>query len=266
MRAVEHGLEADRLAALGLDTAGPSGSPPRRCSPSTTRSPRCPARRLRPGLDPQRRRRPARGRPRGARTGVLRLRLVVVDDAQEMTSAPRGCCSVVGRRHGPGPARRPRHRGPDLPRRRPALPRQRLGRPSATRSPRSSCPRHTGCRKPSRRGGRPWRPKIGALGGGRQRSPSRAAPVADIDVHLLRAPCRRRPRSSPPSCARPTCVAACRGPRWRWSSGRGAHATLRRVLMAPGVPVAGSATDLRYATRSRYGRCWRWSTRSSRWR
>ena len=74
MRAVERGIEADDLARPGgASTAGPSGSPPRRCSreyDEVTALSR--ARGLRPGLDPRRRGRPARGRPRGARPGARR--------------------------------------------------------------------------------------------------------------------------------------------------------------------------------------------------
>ena len=70
------------------------------------------------------------------------LRLVVVDDAQELTPAAlRLLQVVVGRRRGrPRAARRPRRRHPDLPRRRPAAVRHRLAR----RRPPGCCRPRTG--------------------------------------------------------------------------------------------------------------------------
>ena len=86
--------------------------------------------------------------------------------------------------------------------------------------------------------------KIGALGGGGQRDTAPGKRGGRVEVHLLRAVSQEA-----------TLVAAqLREAHLRhgvaWSDmavivrGQGRTATLRRVLMASGVPVAGSATDL----------------------
>jgi superfamily I DNA/RNA helicase len=93
-------------------------------------------------------------------------------------------------------------------------------------------------------------PKIGALGGGRQRqtvpggSASSGDPQGAVEVRLLRAVSQEAA----------SVAAELRAAHLRdgmpWSDmavivrGQGRTATLRRVLMASGVPVAGSATDL----------------------
>jgi superfamily I DNA/RNA helicase/RecB family exonuclease len=87
-------------------------------------------------------------------------------------------------------------------------------------------------------------PKIGALGGGRQRSAAPGRPGGGLEVLLLRAVSQEAA----------TVAARLRAAHLRdgmaWSDmavvvrGQGRTATLRRVLMAAGVPVAGSATDL----------------------
>ncbi|GAA4720113.1 ATP-dependent DNA helicase [Pedococcus ginsenosidimutans] len=87
-------------------------------------------------------------------------------------------------------------------------------------------------------------PKIGALGGGAQRAAVAGRPGGQVEVRLLRAVSQEA-----------SCVAAeLREAHLRhgvpWSQmavvvrGQGRTSTLRRVLMASGVPVAGSATDL----------------------
>ncbi|HEV7145779.1 MAG TPA: ATP-dependent DNA helicase [Pedococcus sp.] len=87
-------------------------------------------------------------------------------------------------------------------------------------------------------------PKIGALGGGAQRQAGPGRPEGEVEVRLLRAVSQEA-----------SLVAAeLREAHLRhgvpWSDmavivrGQGRTATLRRVLMATGVPVAGSATDL----------------------
>jgi superfamily I DNA/RNA helicase/RecB family exonuclease len=87
-------------------------------------------------------------------------------------------------------------------------------------------------------------PKIGALGGGLQRQTRPGRPGGSVDVRLVRAVSQEA-----------SMVAAeLREAHLRdgvpWSQmavvvrGQGRTATLRRVLMAAGVPVAGSATDL----------------------
>lgn len=87
-------------------------------------------------------------------------------------------------------------------------------------------------------------PKIGALGGGLQRGAAAGRPGGQVDVRLLRAVSQEA-----------SYVAAeLRESHLRfgipWSEmavivrGQGRTATLRRVLMAAGVPVAGTATDL----------------------
>ena len=87
-------------------------------------------------------------------------------------------------------------------------------------------------------------PKIGALGGARQRDTTPGRAGGEVEVHLLRAVSQEA-----------TLVAArLREAHLRfevpWSQmavvvrGQGRTATLRRVLMATGVPVAGTTTDL----------------------
>jgi superfamily I DNA/RNA helicase/RecB family exonuclease len=87
-------------------------------------------------------------------------------------------------------------------------------------------------------------PKIGAVGGGAQRQTAPARPGGAVDVRLVRAVSQEA-----------SLVAAeLREAHLRggvpWSEmavvvrGQGRTSTLRRVLMAAGVPVAGSATDL----------------------
>ena len=87
-------------------------------------------------------------------------------------------------------------------------------------------------------------PKIGALGGGAQRQSTAGRAGGEVEVRLLRAVSQEA-----------SFVAAqLREAHLRqgvpWSEmavivrGQGRTATLRRVLMATGVPVAGSATDL----------------------
>ncbi len=171
------------------------------------------------------------------------IRLVVVDDAQEMTAAAARLLQVVA-----GPAT-------DV---------VLLGDPdSAVQTFRGADPRWlatgwtalgegptvvlpTAYRLPEAvaRAAAAVAPKIGALGGGLQRDATPKSPGGRVDVHLLRAVSQEA-----------TMVAAeLREAHLRggmpWSDmavivrGQGRTATLRRVLMASGVPVAGSATDL----------------------
>ncbi|MDF2144246.1 ATP-dependent DNA helicase [Knoellia sp. p5-6-4] len=171
------------------------------------------------------------------------VRLVVVDDAQEMTAAAARLLQVVV-----GPAT-------DV---------VLLGDPdSAVQTFRGADPRHlasgwtalgegptvvlpTAYRLPAAvaRAAAAVTPKIGALGGGLQREAAPKSAGGRVDVHLLRAVSQEA-----------TMVAAeLREAHLRggmpWSDmavivrGQGRTATLRRVLMAAGVPVAGSATDL----------------------
>lgn len=87
-------------------------------------------------------------------------------------------------------------------------------------------------------------PKIGALGGGAQRQTAPSRPGGQVDVRLLRAVSQEAG----------FVAAQLREAHLRhgvpWSEmavivrGQGRTATLRRVLMATGVPVAGSSTDL----------------------
>ncbi len=86
--------------------------------------------------------------------------------------------------------------------------------------------------------------KIGALGGGQQRDATPAARHGSVQVHLVRAVSQEAS----------LVAAGLREAHLRlgvpWSEmavivrGQGRTATLRRVLMAAGVPVAGSANDL----------------------
>ena len=171
------------------------------------------------------------------------LRLVVVDEAQEMTAAAARLLQIVS-----GP-------GTDV---------VLLGDPdSAVQTFRGADPRYlatgwtalgdgptvvlpTAYRLPEVVAGAAAlvAPKIGALGGGVQRDAAPGSPGGRVEVHLLRAVSQEA-----------TMVAAeLREAHLRggmpWSDmavivrGQGRTATLRRVLMASGVPVAGSATDL----------------------
>ena len=87
-------------------------------------------------------------------------------------------------------------------------------------------------------------PKIGALGGGAQRQATPGRPGGTVDVRLLRAV------SQEASLVAGELREAHLRDGVPWSQmavvvrGQGRTATLRRVLMAAGVPVAGSATDL----------------------
>ncbi len=171
------------------------------------------------------------------------LRLVVVDDAQELTSAAARLLRTVVA---------------------PGIAIVLLGDPdAAVQTFRGADPRHltdgwtalgegptlvlpTAHRTPAvvhAAAGRVAR-KIGALGGGRQREAVPARAGGEVDVHLLRAVSQEaafvaaRLREAHLREAVP------------WSDmavivrGQGRTATLRRVLQASGVPVAGSLTDL----------------------
>jgi len=87
-------------------------------------------------------------------------------------------------------------------------------------------------------------PKIGALGGAPQRQTAPSRDGGEVDVRLVRAV------SQEASLVAAELRAAHLREGVPWSEmavlvrGQGRTATLRRVLMAAGVPVAGSATDL----------------------
>ncbi|NYG06194.1 superfamily I DNA/RNA helicase/RecB family exonuclease [Phycicoccus badiiscoriae] len=174
------------------------------------------------------------------------LRLVVVDDAQELTSAAARLLRTIAS---------------------PGLDLILLGDPdSAVQTFRGADPRHlsdgwtqlatageprtlvlpTAYRLPQALVDAAARvaPKIGALGGGLQRGAAAGRAGGQVDVRLLRAVSQEA-----------SYVAAeLREAHLRfgipWSEmavivrGQGRTATLRRVLMAAGVPVAGTATDL----------------------
>ncbi|MBA4084300.1 MAG: hypothetical protein C0493_05060 [Kytococcus sp.] len=98
-------------------------------------------------------------------------------------------------------------------------------------------------------------PKIAALGGGRQRAAAAARPGGSVEAHVLHSARRRRP-SSPTSCAGPTCSTACRGPSWRSSCA----APRARRRCAGCSPPAGcrswpTRTGCRCATSQRHARC-----------
>ncbi len=174
------------------------------------------------------------------------LRLVVVDDAQELTSAAARLLRTIAV---------------------PGLDLVLLGDPdSATQTFRGADPRHlsdgwtqlglhgeprtlvlpTAYRLPQAVVDAAARvaPKIGALGGGVQRAAAPGRAGGQVDVRLLRAVSQEASHVA----------AELRESHLRfgipWSEmavivrGQGRTATLRRVLMAAGVPVAGSATDL----------------------
>ena len=244
MRAVEHGLEAGDLAALGRDRGRAEWVAAAQVLAEYDQVTALSA----PGAydpawilgaaaelvedDPE-----ARGRVRGT------LRLVVVDDAQEMTAAAARLLQAVA-----GP-------GTDV---------VLLGDPdSAVQTFRGADPRYladgwsalgegptvvlpTAYRLPEAvcRAAARVAPKIGALGGGLQREAAPGARGGRVGVHVLRAVSQEAA----------LVAAELREAHLRggvpWSDmavivrGQGRTATLRRVLMAAGVPVAGAATDL----------------------
>ena len=243
MRAVERGLEPEDLARLGVAArparvggrrAGPRrvrrgdgllarrapttrpGSSARRptCSRrTTTRSTGCAAR-----LDADRRRRrpgadlgggPAAARWSAPRTSTSCSSATPTAAVQTFRGADPRCSPTAWTALGDGPDA-------------------------------GCCPRRTASRRPAARGQPPGRP-AGSARPVRARSPRAGRPPAGGPGRRARC-CARRPRRrrwSRPSCARPTCSTGCRGRRWRWScAARGAPATLRRVLMSSGVPVA----------------------------
>jgi superfamily I DNA/RNA helicase/RecB family exonuclease len=174
------------------------------------------------------------------------LRLVVVDDAQELTSAAARLLRTVAV---------------------PGIDLILLGDPdSAVQTFRGADPRHlsdgwtqlathgeprtlvlpTAYRLPQSvvEAAARVAPKIGALGGGVQRGAAAGRAGGQVDVRLLRAVSQEASHVA----------AELRESHLRfgipWSEmavivrGQGRTATLRRVLMASGVPVAGTATDL----------------------
>jgi superfamily I DNA/RNA helicase/RecB family exonuclease len=171
------------------------------------------------------------------------LRLIVVDDAQELTSAAARLLRTVLA---------------------PGIDLVLLGDPdSAVQTFRGADPRHLtdgwtafgdgttlvlpiAHRLPGTVHGVAARvaPKIGALGGARQRDTVPGAPGGSVEVRLLRAVSQEAA-----SVAAELRAAHLRdGVPWSEMAvvvrGQGRTSTLRRVLMASGVPVAGSATDL----------------------
>ena len=143
-------------------------------------------------------------------------------------------------------------------------------RPAARRPPSRStlarCPPHTGCRRPWSRRRRRVAPKIGALGGGRQRAPAPVGAGGGVEVLLLRAvePGGRhvaaRLRAAAPARRR----RLVRHGRHRARPGPHGHAApgahgRRRA----GAPAARPTCPC--ATRWRCVRCWRCSTRCWSW-
>jgi superfamily I DNA/RNA helicase/RecB family exonuclease len=171
------------------------------------------------------------------------VRLVVVDDAQEMTAAAARLLTVVA-----GP-------GTDV---------VLLGDPdAAVQTFRGADPRYladgwttlgegptlvlpTAHRLPADVAAAAERVtrKIGALGGGRQRSASAGRPDGDVEVHLFRAVTQEAAFVT----ARLREAHLRHGVPWSEMAvvvrGQGRTATLRRVLTAGDVPVTGSSTDL----------------------
>lgn len=244
MRAVEHGLEPEDLAALGERHSRPewvsAAQVLREYDQVTALSA--------PGAydpawilgaaadlledDPE-----ALDRVRGS------LRLVVVDDAQELTSAASRLLRVVAQ---------------------PGIDVVLLGdTDSAVQTFRGANPRYlasgwtalgegptivlpTAYRLPDQilAAGTAVARKIGALGGGQQRACAPGGPDGTVEVHLLRAVSQEAS----------LIAAELRHAHLRdglpWSQmavivrGQGRTATLRRVLMSSGVPVAAPGTDL----------------------
>ena len=240
-------------------TTGPSGSRPRTCCASTTRSPPCrppgafdPAWILGAAADH------LEADPRRS-TGCARgLRLVVVDDAQELTPAApaaapasspavasTSCCSATPTpppRPSAAPTRASRLRLTDLAS---AATRRRDARPCCSDA-------RTGAAGPAARRRRTgWRARIGASAGVRR-------------AHRRRGRRPRRPRRGAPAAHRgpggrhvagrlragPTCSTACPGRGWRSScAAAGRTATLRRVLRRPGCRSTPPPPRPRCATR-----------------
>ncbi len=232
MRAVEHGVEADRLAALGAEHDRPewvaAAQVLREYDQVTAFS--------RPGAyDPAWILTAAadllEDDPEALARVCADVRLVVVDDAQELTVAAARLLRVLAAA------------GPDLvllgdpdtavQTFRGADPRilatgwTDLGRPDPTGGapPTCSCGPHTGSRPHCAGVSRTIATRIGALGGGGSGPPNRSA---EGGVSRSRS-CVRRPRrrrTSRRGCARPTSSTVSPGARWRSSSA--ARAATRR--------------------------------------
>ena len=206
--------------------------------------------RLRPGLDPRRGGRPARGgRPRrSARCAAPAARRRRRRPGADLGGGPAAA-------HGgprPGIDLRAASATPTARCRRSAAP-TRACSPTAwtgvarRRADARCCRRHTGCREALRAVGRRVTRRIGAprWRPGHASSRPAARPGGRVDVEAA-AGARRQEAA---------CVAAelreahlCDGVPWSQMAvvvrGRGGPATLRRVLMSSGVPVAGRATEV----------------------
>ncbi len=273
MRAVEHGIEADQLAALGAEHDRPEWvaaaqvlreydqvtafSRPGAYDPAWILT--AAADRLEDdpeALGARMRRRAARRRRR--RPGAHRRR------------RPAAAGAHV-RRAGPRAGRRPGRRCADLPGRRPPDPRHRAGPtsagpiPPAPSHPLCCCAPHTGSRRRwrevSRHDHHPDR-------GSRRRPAAVAGAGARRGVASRSPSCGRRRRrrlTSRPGCARPTCSTGSPGARWRWSCA--ARAATRRCAVSSwptACPCCRRRARARSATRWPSVHCWRSSTPCSR--
>ena len=196
MRAVERGLDPEDLARLGGARPARVGRG-RRVLRRVRRGDRAVgARGLRPGLDPRRRGRPPRGRPEALDRLRAGLRLVVVDDAQELTPAALRLLRVSSPAGGrPRAARRPRRRRADLPRRRPAPARRPPGRDGART--RGAVARRTGAAARCSTPPPAWSPTSASSAARRTVRSSRGRARRARSRCTCCARCARRPATSP---------------------------------------------------------------------
>jgi superfamily I DNA/RNA helicase/RecB family exonuclease len=250
MRAVEHGIEADRLAALGVEHERPewvaAAQVLREYDEVTAFS--------RPGAyDPAWILTAAADLLEDDAAALARVcdqvRLVVVDDAQELTFAAARLLRVVT------------SGGPDLvivgdpdaavQTFRGADPRilatgwTALGRPDPTAGEPPTVVLPVAYRQPAalREVSRTITTRIGALGGGRQRDPRPVREDGAVEVALLRSPAQEAAHIA----ARLRAAHLLDGVAWHEMAvivrSEGRDESLRRILMAHGVPVLPSASE-----------------------
>ena len=250
MRAVEHGIEADRLAALGAEHGRPewvaAAQVLREYDQVTAFS--------RPGAyDPAWILTAAADLLEDDSVALARVcadvRLVVVDDAQELTSAAARLLRVLT------------STGPDLvlvgdpdvavQTFRGADPRilasgwTDLGRPDPTAGEPPTVLLRTAYRQPTALVGvsRTITTRIGALGGGKQRAPEPLRDGGSVEVALLRSPAQEAAHIA----ARLRAAHLLDGVAWGDMAvivrSEGRDEALRRILMAHGVPMLPSASE-----------------------
>jgi superfamily I DNA/RNA helicase/RecB family exonuclease len=254
MRAVEHGIEADRLAVLGAEHGRPEwvavAQVLREYDEVTAFS--------RPGAyDPAWILTAAAELLEDDAHALVRVcgqvRLIVVDDAQELTFAAGRLLRVLtsGSVDAAGPdlvlvgdpdAAVQTFRGADP--RILATGWTTLGRPDPTAEP-PTVVLHTAYRQPTAlvEVSRTITTRIGALGGGRQRAPEPVCDGGAVEVALLRSPAQEAAHIA----ARLRAAHLLDGVPWGEMAvvvrSEGRDETLRRILMAHGVPMRPSGSE-----------------------